>query len=83
MNEISLLFKGDNLMDVANSLVNEGVNVFGKKMENFANRKLGLCDKQLACTTCSVHVLKNYEKLKPPSEEELDILFTLPEYHYK
>lgn len=70
-------------MDVANSLVNEGVNVFGNKIEYLFETELGLCDKQLACTTCSVHVLKNYEKLKPPTEEELDILFTLPEYHYK
>jgi len=71
-------------MDVANSLVNEGVNVFGMIiLELFDIFFLGLCDKQLACTTCSVHVLNNYDKLKPPSEEELDILFLLPEYKYK
>ena len=33
---------GDNLMDVTNSSVNQNINVYG------------LCDKQLACTTCSV-----------------------------
>jgi len=43
----------------------------------------GLCDKQLACTTCSVHILNKYEKIKAPSEEEMDILFLLPEYNYK
>jgi len=46
------------------------------------NRK-GLCDKQLACTTCSVHILNKYDKIKAPSEEEMDILFLLPEYNYK
>lgn len=35
---------GDNLMDVANSTVNQDANIFG------------LCDKQLACTTCRVDV---------------------------
>jgi hypothetical protein len=35
---------GENLMDVTNKIVNEDVNIYG------------LCDKQLACTTCSVHI---------------------------
>ena len=68
-------------MDVANALVNDGIQVFGI-VKKFAI-KLGLCDKQLACTTCNVHILKNYEKLPTPSEQELDILFSLPEYYYK
>lgn len=58
-------------MDVTNKLANEGVEVFG------------ICDKQLACTTCSVHVLKGYEKLKEPKDEELDILYSLEDYRDK
>ena len=42
-------------MDLTNKTVNENVNVYG------------LCDKQLACTTCSVDIEKMYNKLKPPS----------------
>lgn len=38
----NLSILGDNLMDVTNKSVNQNVNVYG------------LCDKQLACTTCSV-----------------------------
>ena len=58
-------------MDVTNQLVNEGVEIFG------------LCDKQLACTTCSVHVLSHYDKIKPPSEVELDILYSLQDFQYE
>jgi ferredoxin len=35
---------GTNLMDVTNALVNQNVNIYG------------LCDKQLACTTCRVDI---------------------------
>ena len=48
---------GSNLMDVTNSLVNENVNIYG------------LCDKQLACTTCRVDIENWSDKLKPPSDE--------------
>jgi hypothetical protein len=69
-------------MDTANSLVNEGVQIFG--LYSTCNIEcLGLCDKQLACTTCSVHILNKYDKTPEPSEHEMDILFSLPEYFYK
>ena len=42
--EVLTCLPGDNLMDVTNRSVNKDVNVYG------------LCDKQLACTTCSVQV---------------------------
>ena len=28
----------------------------------------GLCNKELACTTCSVHILTKYDFLKEPSD---------------
>ena len=37
-------YVGDNLMDATNKSVNKNINVYG------------LCDKQLACTTCSVEI---------------------------
>ena len=40
--------QGSNLMDVTNSLVNQDVNIYG------------LCDKQLACTTCRIDIEKKY-----------------------
>ena len=43
-------------MDATNRSVNEDINVYG------------LCDKQLACTTCSVDIMKHYEKLDQPTE---------------
>lgn len=42
---------------------------------------VGLCNKQLACTTCSVHIKSKNEYLPEPSEEEKDILSTLEEYY--
>jgi len=48
---------GDNLMDLTNCTVNSASNIYG------------LCDKQLACTTCSIQVRAGYDKLPPPSEE--------------
>ena len=59
---------GDNLMDVTNSTVNGDTNVFG------------LCDKQLACTTCRVDLLSHQHLLPQPSEEELDVLLTTRNY---
>jgi len=44
MNDI---YQGDNLMDVTNSMVNADANIFG------------LCDKQLACTTCRIDLLSH------------------------
>jgi len=39
-------------MTLANQFANENVQIYG------------LCDKELACTTCSVHVQTHYDKLK-------------------
>lgn len=46
---------GENLMDVTNKIVNEDINIYG------------LCDKQLACTTCSVYIESHLDKLMPPT----------------
>jgi ferredoxin len=51
-------------MDVTNSLVNANVNIYG------------LCDKQLACTTCRVDIESHQDILPQSSEEELDVLLT-------
>jgi ferredoxin len=42
-------------MDATNKSVNDNMNVYG------------LCDKQLACTTCSVDIMNFYDKLPSPS----------------
>ena len=44
-------------MDVTNSIVNQDANIFG------------LCDKQLACTTCRVDIDSHFKDLPEPSEE--------------
>jgi|JI6StandDraft_1071083.scaffolds.fasta_scaffold18215_5 ferredoxin len=62
---------GDNLMDLTNQTVNAAANIYG------------LCDKQLACTTCSIQVKAGYTKLPPPSDEELDVLVGLKHYREK
>lgn len=48
---------GSNLMDVTNELVNQDVNIYG------------LCDKQLACTTCRVEIETLSDRLPAPSDE--------------
>ena len=63
-----MLYLGSNLMDVTNSLVNQNVNIYG------------LCDKQLACTTCRVDIETLFSHLSPPSDEELDVLLTTKDY---
>jgi len=55
-------------MDVTNRIVNGNLNIYG------------LCDKQLACTTCKVDITTHFDKLPQPSEEELDILLTTKNY---
>ncbi len=57
-------------MDVTNSLVNENVNIYG------------LCDKQLACTTCRVDIDSLASRLPAPSDEELDVLLTTRHYNH-
>jgi ferredoxin len=47
---------GDNLMDITNKSVNQNINIYG------------LCDKQLACTTCSVEIQSHFDRLPQPSE---------------
>jgi 2Fe-2S ferredoxin len=51
-------------MDVTNRIVNQNINIYG------------LCDKQLACTTCRVDLESHYDQLPPPTEEEIDVLLT-------
>eukprot|EP01017_Pseudomicrothorax_dubius_P019225 TRINITY_DN21153_c0_g1_i2.p1 TRINITY_DN21153_c0_g1~~TRINITY_DN21153_c0_g1_i2.p1 ORF type:complete len:106 (-),score=14.15 TRINITY_DN21153_c0_g1_i2:112-429(-) len=67
-------------MDVSNNFVNEGVEIFGNDPFLLICIIVGLCDKQLACTTCSVHVKTKYENLPSPSEEEKDVLSGLKDY---
>jgi 2Fe-2S ferredoxin len=55
-------------MDVTNRIVNSNINIYG------------LCDKQLACTTCRVDLQSHYDKVPPPSEEEIDVLITTKNY---
>lgn len=43
-------------MDLTNQTVNSASNIYG------------LCDKQLACTTCSIQVKAGFEKLPAASE---------------
>jgi 2Fe-2S ferredoxin len=56
-------------MDSANRIVNADANIFG------------LCDKQLACTTCRVDIEHKFDLLAPPSEEELDVLYNTKNYN--
>lgn len=56
-------------MDVTNSTVNQDANIFG------------LCDRQLACTTCRVDIESRFDHLPSPSDEELDVLLTTNNYH--
>lgn len=59
---------GENLMDLTNKLVNSNSNIYG------------LCDKQLACTTCSVNIKTHYDLLPEATDEEVDVLFQLKNY---
>jgi ferredoxin len=34
----------------------------------------GICEKQLACHSCRVNIIKNYEIFPKPTEDELDVL---------
>jgi ferredoxin len=50
-----------NLLDAINKANIPDISVFG------------VCDKQLACHSCAVHITSKYDALKKPSEEELDV----------
>lgn len=39
---------------------------------------LATCGGMALCATCHVEVLKNYEQLNPPTDDELNMLDTLP-----
>ncbi len=55
-------------MDATNKMINSEANIYG------------LCNKQLACTTCSVHVKSHFNKLPPPTQEQVDVLYGLSDY---
>jgi ferredoxin len=40
-----------------------------------------VCNKQLACHSCTVHIVKNYDKLDKPAEAELDVHCELAELY--
>ncbi len=61
--------EGDTLLDCINEIGIPDISVFG------------VCDKQLACHSCAVHILSNYEKLPRPSEEEIDVHSELGEIY--
>lgn len=42
---------------------------------------LATCGGMALCATCHIEVLKNYENLPPPSNDELNMLDTLPEIY--
>lgn len=54
-----------NLLDSINSAGIKDVDVFG------------ICNKQLSCHSCAVHIKTKYEKLEKISEEEEDVLSSL------
>lgn len=42
---------------------------------------ISTCGGMALCATCHIEVLKNYEQLIPPAEDELNMLDTLPYVH--
>jgi ferredoxin len=61
--------EGMNLLDAINEAGLDNISIFG------------VCNKQLACHSCAVHVLKNYEQLEKPSENEIDVHCELGELY--
>jgi 2Fe-2S ferredoxin len=61
--------EGDILLDVINEEGIPDISVFG------------VCNKQLACHSCSVHIIDKYNLLEKPSEEELDVHCELGEVY--
>jgi len=37
----------------------------------------GICEKQLACHSCRVNIMKCHDKFPPPTEDEEDVLYEL------
>jgi ferredoxin len=70
LNEYKISCKeGDILLDCINEVGLPDISVFG------------VCNKQLACHSCSVHILSHYDKLPKPSEEEMDVHSELGEIY--
>ena len=61
--------EGDILLDAINEVGIPDISVFG------------VCNKQLACHSCSVHILDKYNILDKPSEEEIDVHCELGEVY--
>lgn len=61
--------EGENLLDAINEAGLENVSIFG------------VCNKQLACHSCAVHVLSNYDQLERPTENEIDVHCELGELY--
>ena len=58
--------EGSNLLDALNESSIKDLSVFG------------ICNKQLACHSCRVHIKQpHYSKLYKPSEDEIDVLLEL------
>lgn len=57
--------EGTNLLDAINEAGIPDISVFG------------VCDKQLACHSCAVHIIKKYDIISKPSELESDVLSEL------
>jgi ferredoxin len=53
--------EGSNLLDAINEVGLDDISIFG------------VCNKQLACHSCAVHIVKNYDKLEKPNENEEDV----------
>ncbi len=61
--------EGDILLDAINEVGIPDISVFG------------VCNKQLACHSCSVHILDKNNILEKPSEEEMDVHCELGEVY--
>ena len=57
--------EGDILLDSINDVNMQDLSVFG------------ICDKQLACHSCRVNFKNGVKELKPPGEDEEDVLVEL------
>lgn len=60
--------ENSNLLDSINNAGIKNVDVFG------------ICEKQLSCHSCAVHIKTKYDKLNKISEDEEDVLSSLENY---